>query len=131
MEEDFLEATRGRDIQLFVVSDSEAILGIGDQGVGVRALSASKHAHILSLGCVCIGYRYHYRKISDIHVRPPVLTLCFAVHPSRRLLGGIDPSKTLSVVFDVGTDNETLLKDDLYVVCTAAHDIMNTPLKGF
>ena len=36
MEEDFLEHTKGRDIQLFVVSDSEAILGIGDQGVGVR-----------------------------------------------------------------------------------------------
>ena len=36
MEEDFLEQTKGRDIQLFVVSDSEAILGIGDQGVGVR-----------------------------------------------------------------------------------------------
>lgn len=36
MEEDFLEQTRGRDIQLFVCSDAEAILGIGDQGVGVR-----------------------------------------------------------------------------------------------
>ena len=36
MEEDFLEQTKGRDIQLFVCSDAEAILGIGDQGVGVR-----------------------------------------------------------------------------------------------
>ena len=35
MEEDFLEQTKGRDVQLFVVSDAEAILGIGDQGVGV------------------------------------------------------------------------------------------------
>ena len=33
-----------------------------------------------------------------------------------RLLGGIDPSKTLSVVLDVGTDNSDLLNDDLYVV---------------
>ena len=39
MEEDFLEQTRGRDIQLFVCSDAEAILGIGDQGVGVRTIS--------------------------------------------------------------------------------------------
>jgi len=35
MEEDFREQTRGRDIDLFVCSDAEAILGIGDQGVGV------------------------------------------------------------------------------------------------
>ena len=35
MEEDFLEQTRGRQIDLIVCSDAEAILGIGDQGVGV------------------------------------------------------------------------------------------------
>lgn len=34
MEEDFLEQTKGRDIDLVVCSDAEAILGIGDQGVG-------------------------------------------------------------------------------------------------
>lgn len=37
MEEDFLEQTKGRDIDLVVCSDAEAILGIGDQGVGVRS----------------------------------------------------------------------------------------------
>jgi|SRR6266850_289777 len=36
MEEDFLEQIKGRDIDLVVCSDSEAILGIGDQGVGVN-----------------------------------------------------------------------------------------------
>jgi len=36
MEEDFLEQTKGRDIDLIVCSDAEAILGIGDQGVGVN-----------------------------------------------------------------------------------------------
>ena len=33
MEEDFLEQTRGRQIDLIVCSDAEAILGIGDQGM--------------------------------------------------------------------------------------------------
>ena len=36
MEQDFLEQTKGRKIDLVVCTDAEAILGIGDQGVGVR-----------------------------------------------------------------------------------------------
>ena len=39
IEEDFLEQTQGRDIDLFVCSDAEAILGIGDQGVGVSGVN--------------------------------------------------------------------------------------------
>ncbi|KAI0658324.1 hypothetical protein C8Q70DRAFT_1045707 [Cubamyces menziesii] len=62
MEEDFLEQTRGRQIDLVVCSDAEQILGIGDQGVGA-----------------------------------------------------IDPARTLSVTLDVGTDNDDLLDDRLYV----------------
>lgn len=38
MEEDFLEQTRGKDIELIVCTDAEAILGIGDQGVGVGVI---------------------------------------------------------------------------------------------
>ena len=41
MEEDFLEQIKGRDIDLVVCSDAEAILGIGDQGVGVNLLNSS------------------------------------------------------------------------------------------
>lgn len=33
------------------------------------------------------------------------------------LVGGIDPHKSLSVTLDVGTNNESLLNDELYVVC--------------
>ncbi|KAG0706613.1 hypothetical protein DFH29DRAFT_900437 [Suillus ampliporus] len=78
MEEDFLEQTRGRDIELIVCTDAEAILGIGDQGVGGIGISAAK---------------------SVIYT----------------LMAGIHPSKALSVTLDVGTDNETLLNDPLYV----------------
>ena len=35
MEEDFLEQIKDKEIDLVVCSDAEAILGIGDQGVGV------------------------------------------------------------------------------------------------
>ena len=34
----------------------------------------------------------------------------------RSLVGGIDPAKALAVTLDVGTDNQGLLKDELYVV---------------
>ncbi|KZP29332.1 hypothetical protein FIBSPDRAFT_727525 [Athelia psychrophila] len=75
MEEEFLEQTEGRDIDLIVCSDAEAILGIGDQGVGISTAKAAIYT----------------------------------------LIGGIDPSKALSVTLDVGTNNEDLLKDPLYV----------------
>jgi len=78
MEEDFLEQTKGRDLDLIVCSDAEAILGIGDQGVGGIGISTAK---------------------SVIYT----------------LLAGIDPVKSLPVVLDVGTDNETLRNDPLYV----------------
>ena len=33
-----------------------------------------------------------------------------------RLIGGLDPNRTVSVVLDVGTNNEALLNDPLYLV---------------
>ncbi|KAJ7610835.1 hypothetical protein FB45DRAFT_760864 [Roridomyces roridus] len=75
MEDDFLEQTKGKNIDLIVCSDSEAILGIGDQGVGISSAKSVIYS----------------------------------------LIGGIDPSQTLSVVLDVGTENEELLNDHLYV----------------
>ena len=44
MEDDFLEQTKGQEIDLIVCSDAEAILGIGDQGVGVN----TSYYHVFS-----------------------------------------------------------------------------------
>ncbi|KIM36214.1 hypothetical protein M413DRAFT_78494 [Hebeloma cylindrosporum] len=75
MEELFLEETRGRDIDLFVVTDAEATLGIGDQGVGISTAKSVIYS----------------------------------------LIGGLDPSKTVSAILDVGTNNDCLLNDPLYL----------------
>jgi malate dehydrogenase (oxaloacetate-decarboxylating) len=45
MEKDFLEQTKGREIDLIVCTDSEAILGIGDQGVGGIGVSSRSANH--------------------------------------------------------------------------------------
>ena len=66
------------DVDYIICTDSEAILGIGDQGVGGIGISIAKLA---------------------------LMTLC----------GGLHPSKALPVVLDCGTNNQSLLNDDLYL----------------
>jgi malate dehydrogenase (oxaloacetate-decarboxylating) len=66
------------DVDLIVCSDAEAILGIGDWGVGGIQIAIGKLA-IYTAG------------------------------------GGIDPSRCLPVSLDVGTDNDKLLNDPLYL----------------
>ncbi|MCP8969933.1 NAD-dependent malic enzyme [Ectobacillus ponti] len=65
-------------IDLIVVTDSESILGIGDQGVGGINIAIGK----------------------------------LAVYTAA---AGIDPSRVLPVVLDVGTNNQALLDDPIYV----------------
>lgn len=77
MEEEFLEYTNGRDIQLFVITDSEAILGIGDQGVGVRILYAYVGDRRLK---VCTYRESVLQPQSPRYTRTPVVSLDFTVY---------------------------------------------------
>ncbi|HTU70900.1 MAG TPA: NAD-dependent malic enzyme [Candidatus Baltobacteraceae bacterium] len=66
------------DVDLIVATDAEAILGIGDWGVGGID--------------ICIGKLAVYTAAA-----------------------GIDPSRTIPVMLDVGTDRQSLLDDPLYL----------------
>ena len=75
----------------------------------------------LELATRVLGYAQSYLhglSVPFIHTVPQGIGITTAKSAIYTLLGGIDPSKTLSVVLDVGTDNENLLNDNLYVVCT-------------
>ncbi|MEH7462534.1 NAD-dependent malic enzyme [Bacillus thuringiensis] len=65
-------------VDLIVVTDSESILGIGDQGIGGINIAIGK----------------------------------LAVYTAA---AGIDPSRVLPVVLDVGTNNQTLIADPMYI----------------
>jgi malate dehydrogenase (oxaloacetate-decarboxylating) len=66
------------DVDLIVATDAEAILGIGDWGIGGMGIAVGK----------------------------------LAVYTAA---AGIDPNRTIAVMLDVGTNNQGLLDDPLYL----------------
>lgn len=78
VEESLANAGGAEDIDLLVATDAEAILGIGDWGVGGIDICTGK----------------------------------LAVYTAA---AGIDPNRVVPVMLDVGTDNQSLLEDPLYL----------------
>lgn len=76
--DEILDNRVSRGIDLAVVTDGEAVLGIGDQGIGGINISIAKSM---------------------------VYTLC----------GGINPHRFLPIQLDVGTNNQQLLNDPMYL----------------
>ena len=76
--DDVLHNATKPNVKVIVITDSERILGLGDQGIGGMGIPIGK----LSIYSAC---------------------------------GGISPAYTLPITLDLGTNNQTLLDDPMYM----------------
>ena len=86
-------------MEICVVTDGSRVLGLGDLGVGGMGISMGKLSLYVAAGGV---------NPKAVNFAPP------ATEPSRGR-SFPRPRQTLPIVLDLGTDNERLLADPLYV----------------
>ena len=120
MEEDFLEACGDRELELVNSSILVSILIATDCGLGCR--SHSGHWGSGKFAPVQLADDQGSGGIGISAAKAVIYTLAAGVEcvaPDSRAVHAeprLSPSKALAVTLDVGTNNEELLKDELYIV---------------
>ncbi|KAG5456421.1 MAG: hypothetical protein BJ554DRAFT_3848 [Olpidium bornovanus] len=113
-----------------VVTDGSRILGLGDQGVGGMGIPVGFLIGAVVLPRHSLTSRVFAPRLESFNCIPQLLVtgvvvVCEDRARCRRFVprvsdsrdngAGIDPRRTLPITLDLGTDNEKLLKDELYI----------------